>query len=272
MDPPSPMIDRFGRRIDYLRVSVTDRCNLRCVYCMPTEGVPLIPHERVLSFEEIREVVRAAAEMGVRKVRLTGGEPLVRRGIVTLVEMLAEAGGVEDLAMSTNGVLLADFAEPLRRAGLRRVNVSLDTVDAERFREVTRGGDVARVLAGIDAALAAGLRPVKLNCVVETSSAEPDAQGVAAYAAEVGLGVRYIRRMDLEAGRFWAVEGGHGGDCARCNRLRLSSDGLIRPCLFSDLAFSVRELGARGALAEAVGAKPQSGHAPRRDGLYTIGG
>ena len=155
---------------------MTDRCNLRCVYCMPAEGVPLARHEDILSFEEIAEVTRTAVEMGVDKVRITGGEPLVRRGITRLVEMLAGIGGIRDLAMTTNGVLLAEFAAGLKQAGLGRTNVSLDTVDPQRYRRITRGGELTRALAGIDAAAAAGLTPVKLNCVVEESSCEPDAQ------------------------------------------------------------------------------------------------
>ena len=253
------MYDRFSRRIDYLRISVTDRCNLRCVYCMPEKGVPLIRHEDVLSYEEIAGVARTAVTMGVAKVRLTGGEPLVRRGIETLVAMLARIEGIRDLAMTTNGALLAGFAGPLAEAGLHRVNVSLDALHPERYAAITRDGDVHRVLAGIEAALAAGLNPVKLNCVVKDSPEEPDARDVARYAGELGIEVRFIRRMTLSSGDFSVVIGGAGGDCPRCNRLRLSSDGMVRPCLFSDLAFSVRELGAREAIRRAVEAKPESG-------------
>lgn len=266
------MFDRFNRRINYLRVSVTDRCNLRCVYCMPAEGIPLARHEDILSFEEIAEVTRTAVEMGVDKVRITGGEPLVRKGITRLVEMLAGIGGIRDLAMTTNGVLLAEFAAGLKQAGLGRTNVSLDTVDPQRYRRITRGGELECALAGIDAAVAAGLTPVKLNCVVEESSSEPDAQEVAAFARDNGLEVRFIREMDHAGARFWPVEAGGGGDCARCNRLRLSSDGMIRPCLFSDLAFSVRQLGPRRAIRMALEAKPEAGETARRAGLYEIGG
>ena len=265
------MFDSFDRRIDYLRVSVTDKCNLRCVYCMPEEGVPALRHEDVLSFEEIRDVVQTAVAMGVTKVRVTGGEPLVRRDVVTLVGLLAGIDGIRDYAMSTNGILLADHAQRLAEAGLRRVNVSLDAVDPERYAAITRGGDVRRVLAGIDAALAAGLRPVKINCVVRGSPDEADAQAVTKYAAPLGLEVRYIRRMNLSAGDFSVVIGGAGGDCPRCNRLRLTCDGTVRPCLFSDLGFSVRELGAREAIERAVAAKPASGRTSRQH-FHAIGG
>ena len=253
------MFDRFDRRISYLRVSVTDRCNLRCTYCMPESGVRLLRHEDVLSFEEITEVVRTAVGMGISKVRLTGGEPLARRDILDLVKMLSGMDGILDYAMSTNGIRLAEYAPGLKAAGLHRVNVSLDALDPERFAAVTRGGEVARVLEGIDAALASGLTPVKLNCVVNRSSAEPDAQAVLEFGQDRGLAVRFIRRMDTANGRFWPIEGGDGGVCSRCNRLRLSSDGMVKPCLFSDMAFSVRQLGAAEAIRQAVAAKPEAG-------------
>jgi GTP 3',8-cyclase len=266
------MIDRFGRKIDYLRISVTDRCNLRCTYCMPPEGVPLVPHDDILRFEEIAEVARAAAELGITRLRVTGGEPLVRRGVVNLVRMLAATPGIAELTMTTNGILLAEMAENLRAAGLGRVNVSLDAVDPARYAAITHGGDVRQVLGGIAAARRAGLVPLKLNCVVAQSSAEPDARAVARFAAAEGLEARYIRRMDLAAGRFAVVAGGAGGDCPRCNRLRLSSDGCIRPCLFSNLAFPVRELGAAEALRRAVMAKPQTGSACTDRAIHVIGG
>jgi cyclic pyranopterin phosphate synthase len=253
------VFDRIDRNIEYLRITVTDKCNLRCVYCMPAEGVPHLRHEDVLSFEEILEVTRAAAAAGVVKVRVTGGEPLVRRNIVVLVAMLAGVEGIKDLAMTTNGTRFAEFARPLAGAGLRRVNVSLDALDPARYAEITRGGDVAAVLAGIEAAGEADLHPVKLNCVVRESPDEPDARAVAAFGAARGMEVRFIRRMNLSDGTFTRVIGGDGGDCPRCNRLRLSCDGMVRPCLFSDLKFSVRELGPHEAIRRAVDAKPRSG-------------
>lgn len=266
------MIDRFGRSIDYLRISVTDRCNLRCCYCMPPDGVTLVRHEDILRFEETAEVVRVAAGMGVTKVRITGGEPLVRRDIETLVHMLAEIPGIRDLSMTTNGILLPQHAEGLAAAGLDRVNVSLDAVDPDRYAAVTRGGDVRQVLAGIEAARRAGLDPVKLNCVVGGANDPRNADDVARFARDHGLDVRFIPQMDLAAGRFGIVQGGSGGDCPRCNRLRLSSDGQIRPCLFSDLGFSVRELGAAEALRRALEGKPQSGSACTNHRIHAIGG
>jgi len=264
------MTDRFGRTISYLRISVTDRCNLRCLYCMPEDGVVMLAHDDVLRFEEIAEVTRCAVGMGVTKIRLTGGEPLVRRGVVTLVEMLAEIDGITDLAMTTNGILLARFAEDLARAGLHRVNVSLDTTDPARYAELTRGGDVGAVLAGIDAARRAGLTPIKLNCVVGPCNG--DMERVRAYGREKGCQVRAIRLMDFETGRFSVVEGGTGGDCPRCNRLRLSADGRIRPCLFSDIAFDVRALGPAEAIRRAVDAKPEAGGPCSHNWMHGIGG
>jgi len=266
------MIDRFGRIITYLRISVTDRCNLRCRYCMPAEGIELLPADAVLSFEEIVEVARVAAGMGVAKLRLTGGEPLVRRDVADLVRALAGLDGINDLAMTTNGTMLARHAHALARAGLHRVNVSLDTMDPIRFRELTRGGELQHVLGGVKAAQEAGLRPIKLNCVVGEADPTDDADSVRQFGRDNGLEVRIIRMMDFKTGRFSVVEGGGGGDCPRCNRLRLASDGQIRPCLFSDEQFSVRKLGAREALRRAVAAKPQSGGPCTHNWMAGIGG
>ena len=266
------MFDRFSRRINYLRVSVTDRCNLRCVYCMPEEGVPLASHDDILSFEEIHEVTETAVGMGIDKVRITGGEPLVRRGIVDLVSMLAGIAGVRDLAMTTNGTFLSEFATPLKRAGLHRLNISLDALEPARYHEITRGGDVSRVLDGIRAAVDAGFEGTRLNCVVKASSSEPDAVAVKRFAEANGLEARFIRQMDIERGEFWVVEGGTGGDCKTCNRLRLTSDGLVKPCLFSDAAFSCRELGAEEAIRRAVAAKPESGYPGTQNKFYSMGG
>jgi len=266
------MRDRFGRAIDYLRVSVTDRCNLRCRYCPPPMEGSEVPEGRMLSFGEIAEVAEAAVDLGVRKVRLTGGEPLLRPGLPDLVAMLAAIGGIGDLAMTTNGVLLRPYAAPLAAAGLRRVNVSLDTVSGARFREMTQGGEVGDVLDGIAAAREAGLTPVKLNCVVRRSSRERDAQAVAAFGRREGLEVRFIRQMDAASGSFSVVEGGAGGDCPRCNRLRLSCDGFVRPCLFSDLGYNVRALGIARALRAAVRNKPASGGPCEPGAVRRVGG
>lgn len=266
------MYDRFNRRIDYLRVSVTDRCNLRCTYCMPPEGVKLLDHRDILSFEEIVEVVREAISMGVTKVRITGGEPLVRKGIVSLVEKIASLPGILDFGLTTNGILLSQFASDLAGAGLHRVNISLDTIDPEKFRMITRGGDIRMVLAGIESAQKAGLTPVKINCVVRKSSDEPDAQDVREFCLKHNLEARFIHEMSLADGCFTIVENGHGGDCEHCNRLRLTANGMIRPCLFDKIQFNTRELGIRNALEQAVGMKPEQGSVNINGGFHNIGG
>lgn len=266
------MYDRFNRNITYLRISVTDRCNLRCVYCMPEEGINLLRHEDILTFDEIVEVVRAAADLGIVKIRLTGGEPLVRKGIVELVRMISKVEGVQDLSMTTNGILLPAFARPLKEAGLQRVNISLDTTDPEKFTEITRGGNIEDVFLGIKAAKDAGLTPVKVNCVVRNSSQEADAQNVKRFADDNGLMVRFIKEMDLETGQYSVVEGGDGGNCRLCNRLRLTANGLVKPCLFSALGYNVRELGARQAILNAVGQKPERGTVNGEGRFYNIGG
>jgi cyclic pyranopterin phosphate synthase len=266
------MQDRFGRTIDYLRISVTDRCNLNCYYCLPDRNAELLPRSELLSFEEIRDFTALAAGLGIRKVRLTGGEPLVRADILALVGMLSRIEGVEDLSMTTNGQLLDLFARPLFEAGLNRLNVSLDTINPDRYREVTGGGRLERTLSGILSAGRAGFERIKLNCVVEKSRNEMDAREVARFAMENGFEVRYIRRMNLAEGEFWVVDGGSGGKCEQCSRLRLSCDGQVRPCLFSDVGYPVRKLGMREALMQALRHKPESGQSCRTITFRRIGG
>jgi len=189
------MRDQYGRELRDLRISLTDRCNLRCVYCMPAEGIVFRPPEDLLQDDELLLLVRIAAELGVRKVRLTGGEPTVRPGIVDLVREIAAVPGIEDVAMTTNGVLLEYLAADLARAGLRRVNVSLDTLDPVKFRRITRGGRVERVLAGIARAEAVGLRPIKLNAVVVRGFNEEDVVALARLTLEHPWEVRFIEVM-----------------------------------------------------------------------------
>ena len=185
------------KKVDALRVSVTDRCNLRCVYCMPPEGLRLIPHPEILTFEEIARVATLAARRGARKVRLTGGEPLVRKDITSLVEKLSRVPGVADLPMTTNGVLLADFAADLNRAGLSRITVSLDTLQPDRFERITRRAELPRVLAGIEAALREGLVPLKINVVPERGRNDDEFLDFVALARERDIEVRFIERMPI---------------------------------------------------------------------------
>jgi cyclic pyranopterin phosphate synthase len=189
------MRDQYGRELNDLRISLTDRCNLRCVYCMPAEGIDFRAPEELLADEELLLLVRIAAELGVRKIRLTGGEPTVRPGIVELVGTIAATPGIEDVALTTNGLLLDALAAPLARAGLRRVNVSLDTLDEAKFARITRGGRLGRVLAGIAAAETAGLLPVKLNAVVVRRFNEEDVVDLARLTLERPWEVRFIEVM-----------------------------------------------------------------------------
>jgi cyclic pyranopterin phosphate synthase len=201
-----PLIDAFGRVHTDLRVSVTDRCNMRCFYCMPAEGVTFAPHEAILKFEEIERLVRVAARLGIRRVRLTGGEPLVRKGISSLARMLAGVPGIEDLAMTTNGILLGQCAEALRAAGIRRLNVSLDTLDPQRFRQISGFDGLEQVLSGIEAACRAGFRQIKLNVVAIRGRTEPDVVPLAHFALHRGLELRFIEFMPLDGADRWTAD------------------------------------------------------------------
>jgi len=196
-DAGAPLADAFRRPITYLRISVTDRCNLRCVYCMPEAGLPWIAKAEILTYEEIERIVAAAASVGVRSIRLTGGEPLVRRDLPELVRKLAAIPGIEDLALSTNGLLLPELIGPLVAAGLRRVNISLDTLRPDRFERIARRPGLDRVLAGIDAAIAAGLGPVKLNCVVMRGYNDDELLDFARLTRERAVYVRFIEVMPV---------------------------------------------------------------------------
>lgn len=334
------MIDGYGREITYLRVSVTDRCNFRCVYCMPEEGVPPKPHASILRYEEITRIARLAVSLGVQSIRVTGGEPLVRKGITSLVNALAglKSAGLRDLSMTTNGSLLAPVASDLAAAGLDRVNISLDTLRMDRFVRITRGGDLGRVLEGAGAALAAGLTPVKLNVVVTRDNVD-EILDFGFLAMSTGLIVRFIELMPLghagvmQPGAYVSTErmkdllgqsgsltevnpaglgsgparyyawaphqgvapspGAHDAAqvvthkvlshrdagapalvgfitaisshfCPGCNRLRLTADGRLAPCLWSPEEIDIGTVLRSGALDEeivrvlrsAVAAKP----------------
>lgn len=266
------MLDRFNRNITYLRVSVTDRCNLRCIYCMPEKGIKLLSHDEILSFEEIVDVCKSAVDLGVNKIRLTGGEPLVRKGIVDLISSISKIEGVDDLNMTTNGILLGQFAQQLKDAGLMRINISLDTLDPDEYKRITRGGDIQDVIKGIVAAQKAGLEPVKINAVIFDKNDNSMKIALKDFASKMGLQIRFISQMNLETGEFTVVEGGTGGDCAICNRIRLTANGFIKPCLFSDDEYSVREMGVKEALLKAVMYKPAKGVSCSHRNFYNIGG
>ncbi|HUX59262.1 MAG TPA: radical SAM protein [Bacteroidales bacterium] len=255
-----------------MRISITDRCNLRCTYCMPEDGIQLLQHKDILTFDEIRDFTSVAVANGVTKVRITGGEPLVRKGITTLVRMISDIKGIKDLSMTTNGVLLNQYAYELRAAGLHRVNISLDTIDPEKFRNITRTGNVNDVFAGIKAAKKAGLLPVKVNCVIQKSKEEEEARAMTDYCKDNSLGIRYIKQMDLVKGHFSLVEGGIGGDCSLCNRLRLTANGKLKPCLFDNIEFDIREVGFEKAFKLAIELKPECGSINETGSFYNIGG
>jgi cyclic pyranopterin phosphate synthase len=202
---PAPLVDRFGRRIESLRISVTDRCDLRCFYCIP-DDIEWLPRRELLSLEELARVARVAVEAGVRKIRITGGEPLLRKDLPVLVEQIAGLPGLEDLALTTNGTQLWRLAGPLARAGLERVNVSLDSLDPRTFFEMTRRDVHARVMAGIDTAEAAGLRPIRLNTVLVRGRNDHEVVDFARLARERAFEVRFIEFMPLEHGQQWGVD------------------------------------------------------------------
>jgi len=239
---------------------------------MPEEGIKLFRHEEILTFNEIAGFTKVAVSKGVTKVRITGGEPLVRKGITALVRMISDIKGIKDLSMTTNGILLKQYANELSAAGLQRINISLDTIDAGKFKTITRNGNVSEVLEGIEAAKSAGLFPVKINCVIKESKEEEEARAVTRFCIDNNLEIRYILQMDLVKGHFSTVDGGTGGNCSLCNRLRLTSNGKLKPCLFSNLEFDIRELGFEKAIMLAAELKPECGSTNETDAFYNIGG
>jgi cyclic pyranopterin phosphate synthase len=198
-----PLVDSWGRVHDNLRISVTDRCNIRCFYCMPETDVHFVRRSEILDFEEIERFVHIAVTLGIRKLRVTGGEPLVRRDLAVLIRRLSAIPGIEDLALTTNGVLLPQLAAPLYEAGLRRINVHLDTIDRARFLEITRRDEIHKVLAGLEACKQLGYSKIKLNAVAVKHLVEPDIVPLARYARENGFEVRYIEFMPLDAQNLW---------------------------------------------------------------------
>jgi cyclic pyranopterin phosphate synthase len=281
------MVDAFGRRVEYLRISVTDKCNLRCVYCMPEEGLPWLRKDELLSYEEIGAIVEVMAPMGLKRVRLTGGEPLVRKDLPRLVRLIASVPGIQDLAISTNAVLLPDLALALKEAGATRVNISLDSFRRDRVDALARRpGTFEKVLAGLDAAERVGLAPIKINVVLIRGKNDDEIADFAEATRTRPWHVRFIEIMptasnlDLSAGDFFScqealirlrelgelepVPGPEGNGpatyyqfpgapgtvgvitpmshsfCDGCNRLRLTADGFLRPCLFGEVQTGLR--------------------------------
>ena len=268
------MCDRYSRRIDYLRVAVTDRCNLRCTYCMPPEGVPLKRHGDILSYEQIAAVVAEAVALGIRKVRLTGGEPLVRKGIADLVAMLAPLPGLGELCMTTNGTLLAALAAELKANGLGRVNISVDSLDPDKYAAITRGGDVRAALAGVDAALAHSLTPVKINMVVSADTPPDEIDAMRTFCGAKGVTLQRIHLFSLHQRdrNTGGIPTDRPPKCESCNRLRLTADGHLKPCLFSDDEIPVNFANIRGSLLAAVRGKPLNGTQCLNRAMHAIGG
>ncbi len=292
------LFDPYQRKINYLRISVTDRCNLRCQYCMPEEGLSLISHDEILTYEEILRIVRVFAKEGISKVRLTGGEPLVRKGIVHFVSRLSEIEEIKDLSLTTNGLLLKDYAADLKRAGLNRINISLDTLNREKFYRITRRNGYERVWQGIEEAMKVSLFPIKINMVAIKGLNDDEIESFALLTLHHPLIVRYIEYMPSGNGEEWKegniltiseikdrleemgnlipipsdqwdgparrfrLEGAIGeigligpvSDhfCGNCNRLRLTPDGKIRTCLFSDEEIDVKRFLRNGGSDEDV--------------------
>lgn len=268
------MYDRFNRKITYLRIAVTDRCNLRCTYCMPEEGIKLKRHQDILSYEEIANIAGEAVKLGVHKFRLTGGEPLVRKNISRLVEALKKIDGLKELCMSTNGVLLSRFACELKQAGLDRLNISLDTLDPDKYRKITRVGDIKNVFSGIDAALKAGFSGVKLNMVLIPGFNTDEVEKMKEFCRNKGLMLQRINHYSLEdrcsLHREYQAE--RPLDCSRCNRIRLTADGKLKPCLFSDREITVDMKDIGLSLRKAVLAKPREGTSCFSRENWQIGG
>ena len=322
----SGLFDSFQRHINYLRISVTDRCNLRCIYCMPPEGIPRMPHSEVLSYEEISTVVQVGAKLGINKIRLTGGEPLVRAELPKLVKMLSQIEGIDEVSLTTNGTLLKRYGLELRRAGLSRVNVSLDTLKADRFRHITRLGKLKDALDGIEAARGVGLHPVKINMVVMRGINDDEVLDFANMTYKEGWHVRFIELMPFAdvtkfipsseirqcirslgalepcspitgngPARYYRLPGARGTIgfispitehfCSSCNRMRLTSDGRLCPCLLSDDEIDLKGLLRNNAslqelerlILKAVASKPERHHlangiVPMKQNMSQIGG
>ncbi|WMM25027.1 GTP 3',8-cyclase MoaA [Tissierella sp. MB52-C2] len=200
------MKDSFGREINYLRISLTDRCNLRCKYCMPEDGVSKFPHNEILTLEELYEIIKVFVELGINKIRFTGGEPLARKGIVELIAKVSKLDKVKDLAMTTNGILLKEYAMDLKKAGLNRVNISLDTLDEEKYRTITRGGRLNKVLEGIEEAKKVGLTPIKINTVLIGGFNDDEIEALVNLTEKDNIDVRFIELMPIGEAANWAKE------------------------------------------------------------------
>ena len=277
------MRDNYGRNITYLRLSVTELCNLRCRYCMPEDGVCKKRHEDMLTEDEMISAVEAAAELGIKKIRITGGEPLIKKNIISICERTAAVPGIEEVCVTTNGILLPELAKPLKSAGVRRVNISLDTLDAEKYAHITKRGKLEDALKGLHAAIDAGFDKIKLNCVLIGGFNDGEIPDLAELTRKYPVDVRFIELMPMyDSGDFdssayikgdvvlkalpdavcaqqdgvaklYRLPGAIGNIgiispvsahfCSECNRIRITADGKIKPCLHSNAEISIKGLG-----------------------------
>lgn len=268
------MFDCWGRDIHYLRISVTDRCNLRCRYCMPSGGISLKRHDQILSYEDMAKVAAAAANLGIWKVRLTGGEPLVRRGVVDLVKRMRDIPGIREISMTTNGVLLHRYADELKKAGLDRLNISIDSLDPIRYRSVTRVGKLEDALKGVEAAREAGFRNTKINMVLLEDTTAGEVEQLAEFCRERDMRLQRIHYYCLEDHHTIPLE--HEAErplpCNTCNRIRMTADGYLKPCLFSDTRIPLELNRLETCILRAIKEKPATGTACRSMENWQIGG
>ncbi|WP_300369866.1 GTP 3',8-cyclase MoaA [Brachyspira sp.] len=265
------MLDSFNREINYLRISVTDRCNLRCVYCMPEEGIMKKSHHQILTYEEIYSVVKEAAELGIKKVRLTGGEPLVRKNIDELVAMIRSIEKIETIAMTTNAVMLYDIAKRLKEAGLNSINISLDTLDSERYKYITRGGSLYDAMKGIKKASELGFQ-LKINVVIYDDKTKEELALINEYASNLNAKVQTIQYYNLNEQKLDAIDYDRPAKCKFCNRIRLLSDGYLLSCLHSNIKFKLDFNDIRSSIIKCIDYKPENGTYSDVESLSMIGG
>lgn len=265
------MLDKFNREINYLRISVTDKCNLRCIYCMPEEGVQFKQHQDILRYEQIEQIVRESSLLGINKIRLTGGEPLIKKDLEILIEKIAGIQGIKELCLTTNGIMLAQKAKTLKQAGLTSINISLDTLQPEKYRDITRGGNLTDVLRGIDEAVNEGFK-IKLNMVVLKGINEDEIAAIRRFCLDKNISTQLINHFSLKSNKNDEYFFDRPPKCLNCNRIRLLSDGVLKPCLHSDIEYRVDFADIRKSLEKAILAKPERGLSCTARNMFEIGG
>jgi GTP 3',8-cyclase len=265
------MLDKFNREINYLRISVTDKCNLRCIYCMPEEGITLKQHKEILRYEQIEQIVKEAVQIGINKIRLTGGEPLIKKDIEVLIEKIADIKGIKELCLTTNGILLAQKAKKLKQAGLNSINISLDTLQPEKYKEITRGGNLADVLNGIDQAISEGFK-IKLNMVILKDKNEDEIDDIKRFCLSKNINTQLINHFNLKSNKNDEYFYDRPPKCKNCNRIRLLSDGILKPCLHSETEYKVNFANIRESLEKAILSKPEKGSSCTSRKMFEIGG